>query len=565
MLKDRSFYIFNSVEVPMRDGCLLRANIWLPAKPGTWPVLLQRTPYRKEDLFSTQYISAMEFDSALKRGYVIIVQDTRGRYGSDGHFMPFVNEQADGEDTISWIKAQDFCNGQVIMFGASYVGATQVLAAAANPDGLLAMSPHLTTGRHGETWCYRGGAIELSFLYLWMIDALAGPDLERRKNHMPKDEIQKVQALLSEFQQDPQKAFLRLPLVDDDICLLAPYIRDWFSVHKSENSVYDQEQLKNLEKTSLAVLVSCGWNDIFLEGALELFVTMRSRWGEVAKVPDRLIIGPWSHGNPSAWQGDVYLGPLSSTADLLNQQLNFFDSVCANRMPETAMVTYFRSGSNSWHTASDWPIPAVEYKDIYLCGNGLQADPVESEGLDWQYHFISDPLNPVPTIGGATFLPGLLLAKNSGPKNQRLVEEREDILLFTSDIFVDSVEVTGIVEVVLWVSSTGKSADWTARLCEVDEDGNSIGLVDGVYRQYKAQGQPTKIKIKLGHISHLFKLGKKMRLQIASSNFPRFDRNPQSGVASSLAQKNDFFVSKHTVYAGEKMKSHLILPYLKVF
>ncbi|GLQ56215.1 CocE/NonD family hydrolase [Devosia nitrariae] len=556
----QAFGLLDSVEIPMRDGTILRADIWLPGE-GSWPVILQRTPYRKEDAFGTQYISALEFKAALRRGYAIVVQDTRGRYGSDGEFVPFSRETEDGADTIAWLREQDFCNGQVVMFGASYVGATQVLAASGNPKGLVAVSPHLTTARHGETWTYRSGASELAFLLLWIIESLAPEDLQRRLDTMPAEDASRATRLLAELRQDPLAAFSRLPILDEDLVALAPYAADWFDNHRAISTPADREHLDALAQTRLPFLVSCGWNDLFVEGAIELFETARRCWGRAEDVPDRLIIGPWSHGNPTDWQGDFWLGYAASTAQLSDEQLAFFDAATAGELPATPMVRYFRSGSNSWHAAPDWPLPGTTGRELFLAGTELREAACET---DWSRSYLSDALNPVPTVGGANFLPGLVLGKNSGPKDQAQIERREDVLVFTSEPMAEDLEVTGLVEAVLWVSSSGASADWVARLCEVDSSGRSIGLVDGIYRQQVSSEGPTEVTVRLGHISHLFRRGNRFRLQIASSNFPRFDRNPQSGALSVWATKEDFVTATHAVHGGPALPSRLILPVISL-
>jgi putative CocE/NonD family hydrolase len=246
------------------------------------------------------------------------------------------------------LRKQPFSNGQVMMFGGSYVGATQVLAAAAQPEGLIAVSPHLTTARHGETWTYRAGSIELGFLLLWIIESLGPEDLRRRTSTMPPAGAARATRLLALMQADPAAAFARLPLLDDDILALAPYAAQWFDSARAAAASSDKEHLADLAAARLPFLVSCGWNDLFVEGAIELFETVRARADTADLVRDRLIIGPWSHGNPSDWQGDAWHGYAPSTAGLSDEQLAFFDAARGGRAPETPVVRYFRSGSNSW-------------------------------------------------------------------------------------------------------------------------------------------------------------------------------------------------------------------------
>lgn len=551
-----TFQLHDNVKITMRDGIVLTACVWLPQGEGPWPVLLQRTPYRKEDAFGTQYISGMDFMAALRRGYAIVVQDTRGRFGSDGDFLPFVHEGDDGEDTLAWLHEQGFCNGQITMFGASYVGATQVLLAARNPDGLVAISPHLTTARHGETWTYRSGAIELGFLLLWIIESLGPEDLRRRLSDLPPDAVQSGQRLLALMQQDPASAFERLPLLDHDMAALAPYAVDWFNDHNAASASGNLEHLEQLAGCDVPMLVSCGWNDLFVEGSIELFETVRRRRDRADDVKDRLIIGPWSHGNPSDWQGDFWLGYNAATSALWDEQLHFFDAAREGRAPETPMVRYFRQGSNSWHAAPDWPLPGSVRKTLFLGETTLWADPCES---CWQRSYRADPGHPVPTVGGANFLPGLLQGRNSGLKDQSAIERRDDVLIFTSSPLEEPLEVTGLVEATLKVSSSAPGTDWTARLCVVDPTGRSIGLVDGIIRTAGNADEQHAINLKLGHVSYLFRPGERIRLQIASSNFPRFDRNPQTGTSSTTTPAERFAVAENTIYGGGALGSALHL------
>ncbi len=546
----------------MRDGTVLRADVWLPAGAGPWPVLLQRTPYRKEDVFGTQYIAALEFRAALRRGYAVVVQDTRGRYASDGNFDPFHHEQDDGHDTIAWLRKQPFCNGSVAMFGASYVGATQVLALLGSPEGLVATAPNLTTARHGETWLYRGGAIELGFLLLWIIEALGPVDLERRIGDMPPEYAERARALLSRFFADPTSAFRRLPVIDEDLALIAPYVEEWFDNARAEAAADDHSRLDEIARSKAACLVIGGWNDLFIDGSIELFETVRSRWSTRAEVPDRLVIGPWSHGNPTDWQGDGWHGYGALAVPLFEEQLAFFDAAFAGKPPGSPMVRYFRTGSNSWHAAPDWPLPGTQKTELFLGEGGGLAETVQSEA--WHQSYGSNPRDPVPTVGGASFLPGLLLGRNSGPKDQAAVESRDDVLTFTSSPLEEPLEVTGLVEAALWIHSSAPTCDWAVRLCEVGFGGKSVGLLDGIVRWRRSEpegtGGPEEAKVRLGHVGHLFAKGSRIRIQVASSNFPRYDRNPQSGTPSSRANESDFQVAQQTVFGGVEHPSRIVLP-----
>ncbi|OCJ14415.1 esterase [Rhizobium sp. AC44/96] len=564
MTKQATFRLLDNVDVTMRDGVILKTDIWLPATDAPCPVLLQRTPYRKETPFGSQYISALEFQTALRRGYAIAVQDTRGRYQSDGDFVPFTFEGQDSADTVEWLRRQPFCNGKIAMFGASYVGATQVLALSENPDGLKAIAPQLTTARHGETWMYRGGALELAFVLLWVIESLGADHIQHRMAAMPAEMCDRVQTLLELLQRDPAAAFARLPILDDAIAELAPHLRDWFHP-QAVGGKSGADRLDWVKTNKTAMLVVAGWNDIFLEGSIELFEKAKSRWGGRSHMPDRLIIGPWSHGNPTDWQGEEWLGYSASSADLPEENLAYFDSVLEDRQPVSPIVRYFRSGSNSWHAAPDWPLPdSIDVPHFLDCSRGtLGSTPGAKASSD----FVSNPSTPVPTAGGATFLPGLLLGRNSGPVDQTVIEARSDVRVFTGQPLREDLEVTGLVTACLWVTSSSPRSDWTAKLCEVDPVGRSVGIVDGVLRWENAaatRDHPVEVTVRLGHISRLFKKGYRLRLQVASSNFPRFDRNPQSAVPSTLAKASDFVIAEQQVFSGSGFPSRLTLPVVTV-
>ena len=560
MTKQATFRLLDNVDVAMRDGVKLKTDLWLPAADGAWPVLLQRTPYRKEAPFGSQYISALEFQAALRRGYAIAIQDTRGRYQSDGEFAPFEFEGRDGADTIEWLRRQPFCNGKIGMFGASYVGATQVLALSENPAGLKAIAPQLTTARHGETWMYRGGALELAFLLLWVIEALGADHILHRMAMMPTDVRERSQAFLELLQRDPFSAFARLPIFNEAMAELAPYVRDWFDPDAiSGKSGSDRPD--RIETNETAMLVVAGWNDIFLEGSIELFEKAKSRWTGRREIPDRLIVGPWSHGNPSDWQGEEWLGYGASSVDLPEENLAFFDSIFQDRQPTSPMVRYFRSGSNSWHAAPDWPLPDTVAVPHFLdCGRATLGS---APGAKASASYVSDPSRPVPTVGGATFLPGLLLGRNSGPLDQSTIESRDDVLVFTGQPLRDDLEVTGLVTACLWVTSSAPTCDWTAKLCDVAPDDRSLAVVDGIVRWSRGGetgDDPAEVIVRLGHTSRLFKKGHRLRLQIASSNFPRFDRNPQSEIPSTLAKASDFAPARQQIFSGAACPSRLILP-----
>ncbi len=361
----------------------------------------------------------------------------------------------------------------------------------------------------------------------------------------------------------------RLPVLNDELVDLAPYVADWLG-----NATPDQfwprlTPLSAVDRIKTPALHIAGFNDIFLDGSLRSYDLLR-RKGASAAVRDGqyLVVGPWSHANILDWQGDVWLGYGASAPakDLPGMQLEFFSSVLEGRAPDMARVTYFTSGVNEWRTGEEWPPVALDMSLYLNRDGGLVAEPAQTAAHD---RYTSDTLNPVPTSGGATFLPGIAFNQNDGPKPQEQVESRDDVLVFRTEPLDEAVEVTGLVALELWGASTATDCDWTARLVDVDSDGRPLGIVDGVLRsRYRSGSEPTpltpgqfeRFRIDLGHTSHVFRAGHRIGLQVASSNFPRFDRNPQQMVDPVRATALDFKVAEQTVAHGGEYASRLILP-----
>ncbi|GAA0234229.1 CocE/NonD family hydrolase [Actinomadura nitritigenes] len=559
-MNERAYTLRRDVDVPMRDGVNLCTDIWLPEGDGPFPVLLQRMPYDKSSSFMAQHIIGLEIVRALDAGFAVVVQDTRGRYASEGVFIPFAYEADDGRDTIAWLLEQDFCDGGVFMYGASYIGATQLLAASVAPKGLRAIAPQLTASDYYESWTYRGGALQLGFVLLWIIESLAPPDLDRRGSAEASRE------LLAELGKDPWSMMDRLPLRRPDLQALAPYVRDWLD-HPARDEFWDAiDPSRAYGRMDVAALHIGGWNDIFLEGTLRNF----ERLGAEAATDDArrrqyLVVGPWSHGNVSAWQGDGWHG-YGAEADLTAMHLEFFSALAEGREPNLPKARIFFTGPDTWHDLPSWPPPATTPTSWTLDAGGRLTRDGTGDPATLTYR--SDPANPVPTAGGATFLPGLLVARNSGPRDQSEIEARQDVLVLTSAPLESDLTIAGEVRLHLEAASSAEDCDWTARLTEVDADGRSTGLVDGIVRaRYRHGGDPAPLQpgrresymLPLGSLAHVVPAGHRLRLQIASSNHPRFDRNPQTMVEPVDATPDDFVVAEQTVFVGDG-GTRLLIP-----
>ena len=555
--------IRRDLRVSTRDGVSLATDVWLPDGDGPFPTLLQRTPYGREVAYGTQTISGMENLRALDAGFALVIQDTRGRFGSGGDFDPFVHEAQDGADTVEWIRRQDFSDGQVATYGASYVGATQLLLAMTGSEGHLAMAPFLTTGDYHHTWTHRDGALQLGFLWLWVVEGLGPTDVDRRAlvaDHPARTWLARASAA-------PDEVLHETPVLNDGLLAVAPYLADWADRPVGDDFWRAVDPLRQVDQVTASGLHVVGLNDIFAEGSVLAYRTLRER-GSTARVRDGqyLVLGPWSHGNLGEWQGDHWLGYGASTAsiDLVGMQLDFFAAVMAGREPDLPRVRYFVTGADEWRTASEWPPPASERWLHLAPGGALLDEAPETEGAQ---SYPSDPADPVPTVGGQTFLLGVQMGRNSGPKDQAEVEARSDVLVHRSQPLVGPVTVAGSVALELWAASSAEDCDWTARLVDVHPDGRSYGVADGILRSRSrgplVPGRPELFRVEIGTVAHRFGTGHRIGVQVASSNFPRFDRNPQCLVDPGRATVDDFVVAEQTVFHGGAMPSRLLLPVIE--
>lgn len=559
--------IRRQVPVGMRDGVQLATDVWLPAEGGPFPTLLQRTPYGRGFASGTQTNAGMENLRALEAGFAVVIQDTRGRFDSEGDFEPFAHEADDGVDALAWIRDQPFSDGRVATYGASYVGVTQLLLAQQGPEGHVAMAPFLTAGRIRDGWLRRGGALQLGFLWLWLIEGLGPPDADHRALGVDHP----GRRWLAEAATDPGEAMRRLPLLTQDALEAAPYLERWLAGGPDGDRWASVEPTIGVARVRARGLHIVGLNDLFAEGSLQTYRELREG-GATSAVRDGqwLVLGPWAHGNLGDWQGDGWLGRDASvdSLDLPGLQLDFFRAAMEGRDPDLPRVTYFVTGENAWHEADAWPPPGRDVV-LHLATDGrLSTDPLRDPGV---LRYLADPDDPVPTVGGQTYLPGVQLGKNSGPKDQREVEARADVLVLRGEPLGEALTVAGPVRLELWAQSSAQDCDWTGRLVDVDPPGCSLGIADGILRSRHRHGDAREalvpgeaecFVIDLGHVSHRFAAGHRIGLQVASSNFPRFDRNPQTLVEPHLARPQDFVIAEQTVHVGADRASRLLLPVL---
>jgi putative CocE/NonD family hydrolase len=550
------------VRATMRDGVALVADVYRPVGEGTYPVLLTRTPYdRRGDVAAGPLLAS--------HGYVVVQQDVRGRFESEGVFDPFRNEAADGYDTVEWAAALRGSNGRVGMFGGSYVGATQMLAAGARPPHLVAIHPVVTASEYYEGWTYQGGALMQWFASSWA-SGLAEDTLERR----------------AAAQADPPAWVESLPVAAYRILAppaaseLAPYYRDWVT-HETEDDFWRAVRVKDrYGDMAVKALHQAGWHDIFSSGSIENYVGMRAAAATPeARAGQRLVIGPWGHTPTLAHGkvGDVTFGDAAQIDDLavILEWADWSLKDVANGYATGAPVRLFVMGENAWRDEREFPLARAKATRYYLRaargastarGDGrLSTAAPRREAPD---RFEYDPANPVRTIGGRLCCGKGHLPYHPGPFDQRPNETRADVLVYSTGPLAADLEVTGFVSAEVWASTSAADTDFTAMLVDVDPSGYARYLADGILRgRYRASreraeplrpGSIEKYVIELGATSNLFKAGHQLRLYVSSSNFPRFDRNLNTG--EPIATGTRMVTARQAVYHDEAHPSALVLP-----
>lgn len=576
MLESVSLAVERNVPVPMRDGTTLRADVYRPAGNGRHPALLQRTPYDKSAP-STLIAFILRAASA---GYAVVSQDVRGRFASDGEFFTFVSERQDGYDTLAWLTSQPWCDGTVGMFSQSYVGMTQWQTALSGHPALKAIVPVVTADNYHHGWAYQGGAFELSFNFSWTLSNLVLNTIKRRQETDPSA-VEDYEAVLSAV-DDMTKEFNRLPLAGHPLLAkYAPYYDDWLA-HPTYDELWENLDVsRGHERLTVPALNIGGWHDIFLKGTIGNFTGMRAKAATPeARAGQRLLIGPWNHGGMRAGNpiGAIDFGMRSAGAeiDVDGLHLRWFDRWLKgidNGVDAQPPVRIFVMGANQWRSEQEWPLARTEWQDWYLHSDGranslngdgtLSREAPASEPPD---SYVYNPRNPTPTMGGGLCCNHVF--SHGGAFDQRGVEAREDVLVYTSPPLAEPLEVTGPVTVILYAASSAPDTDFTAKLVDVEPCGFARNLCDGIIRaRYRTSmregtlltpGEVYAYEIDLVATSNLFKVGHRIRVEIASANFPRFDRNPNTG---ELPGRSTEMVSAlQTVLHAAEHASRIVLP-----
>jgi len=566
-----------NVMVEMRDGVRLATDIYKPAfaeKP--LPVILTRLPYNKNNLASLGHLFA-------QHGYIYVVQDCRACFHSEGDvFIPMVYEREDGQDTIEWIKAQPWFNGKLGMWGPSYLGITQW--AVADHPAVTCFYPQITTGKLYRA-IFNGGAFSYRLATGWSSGVgkqseSASPvpmgkevdwETEGFYNAPIEPEIELdwtgLRGLSIDQLSERMARAMGIPEGDipDDFVDRMIELMNYPAFAKN----VDAFNFRDYEKIDAPMLMVSGWYDIFTAGQLQDFVAVRERAGEKAASNTKIVIGPWGHVSgvhPDAGKG-ARLGRMMKemmVLDWYDRWLKGEDNGIKDRPP----IKIYVMGKNVWRDEYEWPLARTEWTSYYLHSNGgantasgeglLSTEPPADQPPD---RYTYDPRDPVPTMGGSNLL------ENVGPRDQAEVEARKDVLVYTTPPLEEDLEVTGPIKAVIYAASSAMDTDFTVKLCDVYPDGTSYNIQEGIVRaryreSYREPSliEPGKIyryEIDLWDTSNCFLKGHRIRVQVSSSSFPRYDRNTNAG---GQGGPMNIMAADQEIYHDGEHPSHLVLP-----
>ena len=564
-----------NLRVPMRDGVWLATDLYRNADGSAAPVLVMRLPYDKERFVSPETMTLVQ------AGFHVVIQDSRGRFASQGEFHASVQEINDGVDCYTWVAQQSWCDGRIGTLGGSYVGQVQWLASPQMPDAVQAMAVLLAPVDHYSDIAYRGGVLNLGSMLFWCSMMALGEQGRRIAAGVATPAALQAQAMAA---GNLANLYNELPLAGmAHLQGISPHFFDWIS-HPAYDDFWHKIDARNFAQIDKPVLHIGGWYDIFLNGSLQGYIGMRRNAKSAeARSRQKLVVGPWSHGtNWTSSYHEMEYGMHASgeAVNLTGLQLRWHErwvKGIPNGIDKDPPVRIFVMGINQWRDEADWPLPDTRYTPYYLHSNGhantLHGDGTLSPvapGKEAPDQFVYNPLDPVPSIGGANLMP---FASTIGPRDQRQVETREDVLVFTTPVLTQHVEVTGPVIAQLYVSSSAPDTDITCKLVDVHPDGRAMLLTDGILRlRYRHSfTEPTLLQpdeivpvaIDLWGISNVFLAGHRIRVEVSSSCFPKFARNSNTGGNVAMESREQYQVAVNRIYHDADHPSHLLLPLIE--
>ena len=545
--------ILKNVMIPMRDGVRLCSDIYLPKREAAYPTILTRLPYGKREWSTSEPVKGKFW---ARRGYAYVAQDVRGKFKSEGTWEPFVNETNDGYDTIDWITKQPWCNGRIGTAGFSYMGYTCLATAVSGHPNLVCAASGMTAADIHGVWMYKGGPFCLQTMGGWLI----GEEHKRSQNDLLLD-------------------YWHLSLISlgEAAGLKDKHYRQYIE-HPRRDAFWDRINLSNgNERISIPMLHMGGWYDVFLKGTIETWREVTARAGGAARDNQWLLIGPDDHGSTQLKSGRI--GRLEIGKSEVDHQVEamvrFFDCWLKgvdNGFQNTRRVKVFVIGDNVWREETGWPPDRMNLTSCYLHSGGkantmegdgrLSLEPPSSEPSD---SYTYDPGNPVrQSLDENLWYLGQFM------KDRSQTELRPDVLVYASAALPADLEMTGPISLVLHVSSTSDETDFMAKLIDVFPDGYAHMIQEGALRtssmssnevqHHIPAGTTLRLDIKLTATSYVVKAGHKIRLEVSSSDFNRYDRSlNESGL---YGQGSSYRIALQTIYHDSERPSKLILPIL---
>ena len=549
------------LKTPMRDGVGLSADLYLPRSKSIderaserFPTVLIRTPY------SNNLPELVEKARGLaNHGYACVVQDVRGRWDSEGTYYPFHQEGADGYDTQQWIGRQEWSDGKIGMAGGSYLGCVQWLSLPHRSEYLVCTAPRVMCNDYYRGLFYPGGAFQLNVLMTWGM---------RTSAHTAQ----------SISHHNWTEAFRTLPVQEmvEKNGGNIPFWKDWMQ-HRTLDDYWEEINGESrYQQMAAPALIMGGWFDLYAKDTFDNFAGMRQRGGTAEARQSKLIVGPWPHRLSACKRtGDVDFGA-HSMVDLDALEMRWFDHWLKgidNGMANEPPIRLFIMGAGEWRDENEWPLARTDWQTWHLHSEGnantllgdgtLSRRAPQDEPPD---QFVYDPRYPVQTTGGNNCCSPEIVPW--GPYDQRPVEMRTDVLCYTSGSLEDDIEVTGPIRLVLYAATDGPDTDWTAKLVDVAPSGYAMNLCDGILRARfrESLSQPKLIEsgavleytVDLGVTGNVFRRGHRIRLEVSSSNFPRFDRNLNTG--GDMITETTTRAAQQTIHHSDEHPSHMVLP-----
>ncbi len=534
------------VAVRMRDGVELAADVYRPQATGRFPTILVRTPYGRRALGVSYY------KTFAAHGYAVVLEDVRGRNGSEGQFGSIQQEGPDGNDTLNWIAAQPWSNRRVGMAGSSYIGIVQWWAAIQENPHLVAIFPVVSgDDEYLDRFYSPGGALKLGHRLFWVAEnfhtpGTLEPTLESYIRHLPLRTA------------DEMAARHTLGIWQDALN------------HPSYDSYWEQRSIRGkMDRVRVPVFSMGGWFDNYVESDLDAFARLAHLNRDV-----ETWIGPWGHTFSEQFSTADF-GP-QSHLQIRQMQLEFFDRCLKSAADLPALkprLHLFVMGADVWREEHEWPLARTVFTPFYLDSHGAANTAGGDGGLGSTApkkskpdHFVYDPLAPVPTQGGAICCNALVFP--DGPLDQTAVERRQDVLVYTSGVLADDLEATGPVRATLYVSTSANDTDFTVKLVDLSATGIPLLVTDGLVRvryrvslrdpSFVKHDVPYQVTIDGGVTSYVFRAGHRIRAEISSSNFPRFDRNLNRAEANADESRPQNALQ--TVFHERKYPSAIYLP-----